>query len=162
MNAIRVIGAAFAVFLYFMMIIIVNVRKTSESEFSILLRILTNYAQLLTSAMSFSSNFPNAIGDALLPVNSIGDSSEAFMSFDCFIRDSEVTGPFPSTALFKLFLVFFLPLILFLLVSLIWVLVYFLKRKWVRDLQRNIAISFISIIFLLHPKMALEGFSIFR
>jgi hypothetical protein len=65
-----------------MIIIIVNVRKTSESSVSILLRILTNYAQIITETISFGSNQPDIISNISIPIDSIGDSSKAFMSFD--------------------------------------------------------------------------------
>ena len=162
MNALRVFGAAFAVFLYFMMIIVVNVRKTSESQFSVLLRILTNYAQLITTTVSFSTKYPDSFTDVLVPISSIGDSSEVFMSFDCFVTDYEIKGPFPSNAFFKVFLLIFLPLILFVLVSLIWLVVFFLKRKSTESLARDLVISFVSIVFLLHPKLAQNSLSIFR
>jgi len=82
LNAIRVSGVGLAVFLYFMMIIIVNVKKTSESTISILLRILTNYAQIVTTTISFSTKYPDTLTDALVPARNVGDSSSAFMSFD--------------------------------------------------------------------------------
>jgi len=127
-NALRVFGAGWAVFLYFMMIIVVNVRKTSESQFSVLLRILTNYAQLITTTVSFSTKYPDSFTDILVPVSSIGDSSDVFMSFDWFVTDYEIKGPFPSNAFFKLFLIIFLPLILFALVALIWIVIHWKKR----------------------------------
>jgi len=65
-----------------MLIIFVNVRKTSENEVSILLRILTNYAQIITTTVSFSTKFPSGFTDILLPAENIGDSSSAFLSFD--------------------------------------------------------------------------------
>ena len=74
--------AGIAVFVYFMMLIIVNARKTTESDLSVLLRILTNYAQLITATMSFSANYPGSLTDFLIPVEIVGDSSEVFMSFD--------------------------------------------------------------------------------
>jgi hypothetical protein len=55
-----------------------------------------------------------------------------------------------------------LPLMLFVLVSLIWIGVRLINKKWVKSLQRNLAISFISILFLLHPKLTEQGFSLFR
>ena len=145
-----------------MIIIIVNVRKTVESEMSVLLRILTNYAQIITTTISFSTKFPTSLTDFLIPVKSVGDSSEAFLSFDCFITDYEVKGPFPSSSFLKLFLLMWLPIILFLFISIIWFLLYLFKRNWVKDIQRNLIITFISIVFLLHPKMAQEGLSMFR
>jgi hypothetical protein len=55
-----------------------------------------------------------------------------------------------------------LPLMLFGLVSLIWIVVWLINKKWVKSLQRNLAITFISILFLLHPKLTEQGFGIFR
>ena len=55
-----------------------------------------------------------------------------------------------------------LPFILVAVVSMIWVALYFIKRKWVRDLRRNVVISTISILFLLHPKLTESSLSIFR
>ena len=68
--------------MFFMVIIVVNVRKTTESQVSILLRILTNYLQLITLTMSFSVSYPDSLIDIFVPVNSIGDSSDTFLSFD--------------------------------------------------------------------------------
>jgi len=145
-----------------MIIIIVNVKKTTESELSVLLRIFTNYAQLITTTMSFSTNYPTSLTNFLIPMKRVGQSSEVFLSFDCFVSDYEIKGPFPSNAFFKLFLIIFLPFIIFFCVALIWVIVYSIKRKWVKSMERYLVISFLSIVFLLHPKLAQEGFSIFR
>lgn len=150
------------VFCYFMVIIIVNVRKTTESQISILLRILTNYVQIITLSISFSTKYPDSLTDILSPAETIGNSSEAFMSFDCFVRDSQIQGPFPSPKFFKLFLVFWLPLVIFTLVAVIWFIVNILKPQLVVNLTRNLVISFISIIFLLHPKLAQQGINLFR
>lgn len=145
-----------------MVIIIVNVKKTSESDLSVLLRIFTNYAQLITTTMSFSTRYPNSLTNFLVPVERVGESSEVFLSFDCFITDYEIKGPFPSNAFLKLFLVMFLPLALFVLVAIIWTIIYYIRNQWVKSMERYLVISFISIIFLLHPKLAQEGLSIFR
>ena len=162
LNAIRVLALAFLVFIFIMIIIIVNVRKTSESEVSILLRILTNYFQLISLTMSFSINYPKSLTDIFVPVSSIGDSSDTFLSFDCFATDYDITGPFPSSAFLKLFLTMFLPIILFFLVTWIWTIVYLIKKKYVKDMKRYLVISFISIVFLLHPKLTQQSINIFR
>ena len=145
-----------------MVIIVVNVRKTSESEVSVLLRILTNYLQIISTTMSFSTSYPDTLTDSLVPAQRIGESSESFLSFDCFITDYEIKGPFPSNSFFKMFLSIWLPLMLFLVVALIWLIVWAVKRKWVVSIRRYLVISFISIVFLLHPKLAQQGFSVFR
>jgi predicted outer membrane repeat protein len=161
-NAIRVIGLILLVFLFIMVIIVTNIRKTKESQMSTLLRILTNYLQLLTLSMSFDVSYPDSLSDMFIPVSRIGASSSTFLSFDWFVEDYEIKGPFPSNSFFKIFLSALLPLILVLIVSLIWVALYFIKRKWIKDIRRNIVISIISILFFLHPKLTESSLSIFR
>ena len=78
------------------------------------------------------------------------------------MTDYEIKGPFPSSQILKLFLSFWLPLILFLLISLIWIGMAWKGEEWKKRLKRNLIISFISIIFLLHPKLAELGINIFR
>ena len=123
---------------------------------------MTNYLQLLSTSFSLNIQYPDFLNDIFFPADKLGASSNTFLSFDCFFTDIEVTGPFPSSTFFKLFLMALLPIILFLLISLIWVLIYMVKRNWVPELQRNIAISFISIVFLLHPTLAKNSLSIFQ
>jgi predicted outer membrane repeat protein len=162
MNSIRVIGVCLLVFIFFMIIILINIRKTKESEISVLFRIMTNYFQLLTTSLSFSSSFPGTLSNIFNPIEKFGGASETFLSFDWFINDYEIKGPFPSNALFKLFLTVFLPIILTLFASLIWVLVHFVYKKWAPLLGRCIIISFISTVFILHPKLTEQSFSLFR
>ena len=145
-----------------MLLIIINIRKNKESNLSTLMRILTNYLQLLTTSLSFDVQYPRAFTEIFYPVDRVGSSSDTFLSFDCFFTDIEVTGPFPSNTFFKLFLMAMLPIILFLITSMFWVIVTIVCPKWVQDFKRNIAISFISIIFLLHPTLAENSLSIFQ
>lgn len=144
------------------MIMIVNIRKTSESQVSILLRILTNYLQIITLTVSFSTKFPSSLTDLLIPFEPVADSPNAFLSFDCFVMDAEIKGPFPSSLFFKIFLMFWLPLILFFLTTVIWVIVRTLKPRWIPSLTRNLMISFISIVFLFHPNLAQESINLFK
>ena len=162
LNAVRVFGVIFIIFAFFLLLIIINVRKYKESQLSVLLRIMTNYLQLATTSLSMSANYPNSLMDAFIPVKRLGGSSETFLSFDCFITDYEITGPFSSNAAFKLFLLGFLPIVLFGIVTLIWFVVYLVKKKLIKDMKRNLTISFISIVFLLHPKMTEQSINTFR
>ena len=145
-----------------MLLIIINIRKSKESELSTLMRILTNYLQLLSTSLSFDVQYPRSLTDMFVPVNRVGSSSDTFLSFDCFVTDFEITGPFPSNTFFKLFLMALLPIILFVIISMIWVVVKLIRKQWIPDLKRNIAISFISIIFLLHPTLTENSLSIFQ
>ena len=161
-NAIRVIGLILLVFTFLMILIIINIRKTKDSEISILIRIITNYLQLLTTSISFNINYPSTLLNVLSPASQIGSSSQTFLSFDCFITNSQIKGPFSSNTFFKLFMTGILPLILISIISTIWIWVWFIKPSLIKDLKRSIAISFISIVFFLHPKLASSSVSIFE
>jgi hypothetical protein len=78
------------------------------------------------------------------------------------VEDYELKGPFPSNTLFKIFLTAFLPIILTAIVGLFWTFIHFFKKQWAIDLKRCIIISFISIVFILHPKLTENSLSILR
>ncbi|CAI2360923.1 unnamed protein product [Moneuplotes crassus] len=162
LNSFQVLGMILLVICFYIFMMIINVRKTSESELSVLLRILANYLQLISVSTGMSSNYPSIMVAISIPVKWLGGSSDAFLSFDCFIKDTEMNFLFDSTAIFKLFLLMFLPLILFILLGAIWVILYYAKRQWVKHLTRNIVITFITIVFLLHPKLTERSISMFR
>ena len=162
LNAIRVVGMIILIFLFITWIIIVNIRKTKESQMSILLRILTNYLQLISWTMSFNIKYPSSLIQLLSPFKDIGSSSEVFLSFDWFVTDFELKGPFGSNRMFKIFLTAFLPLILLIIFAVIWMILKLIRKTIVPNLQRNIIISFISIVFLLHPRLVQNSFTVFE
>jgi len=98
--------------LFIMILIIVNIRKQKESETSILFRIMANYLQLMTVTMSFNLKFPKILEDAFAPVERVGSSSGALISFDCFQTGSDLDIFTPSSAFFKSFLMAILPIVL--------------------------------------------------
>ena len=115
---------------YFIIIIIFGIKKKRECQQSILLRIMTNYLQLLAAAISFNLKFPAVLTEMFYPVERIGNSSEAFLSFDCFVRNHSVTAFAPSTAIFKIFLTGLLPIILIVLSLIVWVSIRIFYKKW--------------------------------
>ena len=157
-----VVGVAILVFLFYMVLMILNIKKRKDSTVSILLRILTNYLQLVVTSFSFELRFPDGLLHSLSPMIRVGDVQQTFLSFDCFILDTEIKGSFESNSIFKLFILSILPLLLFVIVGMIWIILKVLKPKWVPEMARNLAISFITIVFILHPTLALNSLTIFQ
>ena len=112
--------------------------------------------------MSFNVNYPSTLSSIFSPFSQIGSSSEVFLSFDWFITDYEIKGPFPSNKLFKIFLSALLPIILIAVFSVIWFMIRLMKNGWVPNIKRNIIISFITIIFLFHPRLTQQSLLIFQ
>ena len=161
LNTIRVIGLSLLLFTFILCIISINIKKTKESEISILLRVFTNYLQMTASMMAFSINYPSSILQIFSPFSEIG-STDVFLSFDWFVSDYDIKGPFSSNKIFKIFLTAILPLVLLLVFVIIWVGLRILWKRLIPDLSRSITISFITIIFLLHPRLVQSSIAMFE
>ncbi|CAI2368933.1 unnamed protein product [Moneuplotes crassus] len=161
-TAVLLVFKAILAIAYFMIIIGINVRRTEESELSVLLRLFTNYIQLIMTSLSMSSNFPQLDSYFVTSIDIIGGSSTVLLSFDCLFPGYEITGPFRSNAVFKLFLLVILPLLIFVPISIFWIILYWTNKKFGKNLAKNLIVSFICIIFLLHPRLTQEGINIWR
>ncbi|CAI2367266.1 unnamed protein product [Moneuplotes crassus] len=166
MNAIRVIGLQILVLAFLGFIIVVNFKKKTENQLSILMRIFTNYVQLISASISFNIDFPKSFNDLFSLSDRLSSAEYSFFSFDCFIEDYEVKLFAPSNALFKMMLYLILPLFVFLLVSIgisAWRLfMKMLKPENQYDMKRLFTISFICIMFLFHPTLIFQSLKVFQ
>ena len=67
---------------FLMLLVGVTIRKNNENQSSILLRILTNYIQLVGVALSFNIRYPITINNLMIPLQRIGSMTENLLSFD--------------------------------------------------------------------------------
>lgn len=162
LNAIRVVGVGIAVLLFISALIIMNIRKKKESQPSILMRIMTNYLQIMTATMSYSMKFPDTLNALFLPVEKLGSSGETIMSYDWFVEDSQITLFAPSTQVLKIFMVAILPIILLAGCAVFWITLRLIFKKRMADYKRNIVVSMITIMFLLHPTLTETALGMFQ
>ena len=162
LNIIRVGGIMIAILVYLTYLIAINLKKSSESQMATLMRIMTNYLQVISTVLAFDANFPNSINDIFEPSNIIGSSSESFISLECFINGSNMNAFAPNVVVFKIFLIALLPLALILLYSVMWTILHLVFCKFFKDIKRYIVVSTIVILFLLHPALTRSGLSIFQ
>ena len=161
-NGIRVVGLIIAILLFIAVLITINIKKKKESQTSILMRIMTNYLQIMTATLSYSMKFPDALLNLFLPVQKLGTGSAAVLSFDWFAKSSKITLFAPSTPFMKAFLTAILPIILFLLIVIAFGILHTLFKKWFTDFRRNFVVSTITILFLLHPTLTQTAFGMFQ
>lgn len=161
-NAIRVFGLLIIIIFFLIILIIINIRKSKESQKSILMRIFTNYLQLIGTSLSFGFNYPQLIYDVFSPIKKAGTTSESFLSFDWFFGDTNTSFFAPSTIIFKSSLSAILPAIMIIVASIAWYLLKCTRHRWFTDTQRNISISIICIIFLLHPTLTVLALTMFQ
>ena len=81
-NIIRIFGIILAILAFLTVLILININKKSESQVSILMRILTNYLQVISVTLGMNISYPDEIYDIFMPGEMIGSSSESFVSFD--------------------------------------------------------------------------------
>ena len=121
-NSILVILVIFLAFAYLLILVVTTIRKKKENQTSIMLRIMTNYLQLIAATYSFNIKFPDSMINAFGSVEIFGSSSNSYLSFDWFIEDTDIKGFAPSNQVFKVFLTFFIPIILLIVFCLIWLI----------------------------------------
>ena len=162
LNAIRVWGLVILVSVFIIILVAMQIRKKEESQRSVIMRIMTNYLQVITAVLSYNISFPNVIEDIFYPAERVGSSSEPFVSFDWFITDSELTLFTPSPNYFKAFLSGILPLLSLLLTTFVWALMYVWFKKYISDLIRNIVVTNVVILFILHPTITRTFLTVFQ
>ena len=162
LNAIRVVGVAILIIIFMVGLIVVNIRKKKESQVSVLMRILTNYLQIMTATMAYSMRFPKMLEDLFIPVSRLGSSGETMMSYDCFASDANITLFLPSSPIAKNFMIALLPLMLLIGTIWIWALLHFILKKYLDDYKRNVVVSMITILFLLHPTLTEVALGMFQ
>ena len=156
------LGITFTILAYMTYLIIINLKKTTDSQTTTLMRILTSYLQVISTVLAFDANYPDIVDDLFSPAHTIGSSSESFVSLDCFIQDSEMNAFAPNAAIFKIFLISLLPIFLIILYSVMWAILHTIFRKCLHDMKRSIVVSIIVILFLLHPALTRSSLSMFQ
>ena len=161
-NILKFVGVVFAAFIFLTIMIIILIRKKKENQTSILLRMLTNYFQLISISMTFKVKFPISMSQISGSADTFGSTSDTYLSYDWFISGIQYTGFAPSVDIFKIVLTALVPIALFLVYLLIWTSLYFVLRKWCSNLKRNLAISGICIVYILHPSITKNCLRIFE
>lgn len=90
----------------------VNVAKKEDSNMSVLMRIMTNYLQMIAATLSFNLQFPNYLFDAFSSVKQAGNSSGVFLSFDCFLMATRVTEVFNNVSYLKVMCLGLVPIVI--------------------------------------------------
>ena len=134
MNALRMFFFVILALTFLLFLIFITLRKTKESQLSILLRIFTNYTHLISASMSFNVSIPGSFTNMFAFAGSFSSPNETFFSFDCFVETYELKLMAPSNKMLKLVLHVFLPVILIAAIFIIFVIIkgfvaFILKRN---------------------------------
>jgi hypothetical protein len=92
----------------------VNLQKREDSNISVLMRIMTNYMQILAASLSFNLHFPEYMTEAFSGAKRLGGSSEVLLSFDCILMETSIVEEFDTIAYFKVLIIALIPVFLLL------------------------------------------------
>jgi hypothetical protein len=114
-----------------------------------------NYLQMVVVAASLNLNWPEFVSIFLNGQDTAGSVSEQLFSFDCLLQKVGVSSVYftkmEGNAL--------LPAALLLLAGLIWILISICLR--ISQISPKIIASLVMILFILHPSLTKEMFSMF-
>ena len=159
-NTIRVLGFILLIMGIILLCIWFNIRKKVESEASIIYRIFTNYLHCISASVSFNITYPSVLTNTMNPLNKIGQSSDTFLSFDCFIEDLQLNIFNNSEYILKSFLSFFLPIIIIAIFIVLYGVIKLINKK--SDFKRNSSMGVITVLFFMHPTLTQKAIAFFR
>jgi hypothetical protein len=126
---------------------------------SVLMRIMTNYLQILTISLSFNLKFPTFMEDSFSSIGKIGGSSGVFLSFDCLLLDTPIQNSFRNIEYFKVLCLSLFPIVLIVAPTIVYRLV-FLKNS--PKFWRWTWVTVITVMFLLHPTLTQYCLRLFK
>ena len=136
----------------------INSRKKSDSETSILLRILTNYIQIITTATAYNLDYPQYLIDYFKHATVVGNTSEQLISFDCFLKGKVATGSssfLGSVFFYRVFFTSFLPIVLVLIVLMAILAISFTFFKGPSFFKKRFILSMVVTLYLVHPAITI-------
>ncbi|CAI2360059.1 unnamed protein product [Moneuplotes crassus] len=162
LNALRLAGLVIAVLVFMVILVIFMIKKKEESQKSILMKILTNYLQIITVVLTMKIEYPELFTSLLYPADLVGSPTTPFVSFDCFVQNQELTLFAPSASFFEIFLSGMLPLIFAPCIFVIFAITYKLPYPWAKEYKRNVVVTLIVVLFILHPNLTQNSLSMFE
>ena len=123
------------------------------------MRIMTNYLQMLSAALSFNLQFPNYVMNAFSSVKQVGSSTGVFLSYDWLLLNTRATEIFNNVAYLKVMWIGFIPIIL-IGISVAWFRIAFLHDS--QKFKRWSWVTMITVLFILYPSLTQYCLRIFK
>ncbi|CDW84170.1 UNKNOWN [Stylonychia lemnae] len=132
-------------------LIFFNIKKTHESEVNVVLRIATNYLQIMTTTGAYNLEWPYYLSELFGVYNSLGDAIDSLISIECFFNGSKSFQGEESVYYLKALIVSLFPI--FIIFFLSTVLVLYSKYKNIDQaiIREQLFITAVVIIYTLHP-----------
>eukprot|EP00347_Sterkiella_histriomuscorum_P023866 403333113 len=160
-NALKVIKEGYAVLVQDQqMDSLLNSPKRNKPQ-TVLLRILTNYFQVIMLAKDFELQWPDKVEQILSIFSFVSSSQQNLISFDCFYQQ---LGSQPIHSYYLRIIIYGLtPILMSLAGVFLWIMIRLTVKRKDKEfsIKRNIKTTCYSIILLLHPTITTNTFQLF-
>jgi CBS domain containing-hemolysin-like protein len=137
----------------------VNIQKKEDSNISVLMRIMTNYMQIIAASLSYNLQFPTYILDILSSAKQVGQASGVFLSFDWLLMETKATEIFDNIAYLKVLSLALIPIFLVISSAILYKIIFLRNAE---KFKRYCCVTIITILFLMHPSLTQFALRIFK
>ena len=141
---------------------IIYLKRKEGNQRTVLMRIMANYVQLMTTTLAYNMNLPSTISEIFVPLKIIGTGTSTVFSFDCFSSNSEFSLFTPSPTILKMFMLAITPILLWVVISIILGLIALITKSNLNEFKTNLIASNVVILFLILPTLIDTGLALFQ
>eukprot|EP00347_Sterkiella_histriomuscorum_P016984 403351103 len=162
------IGFFLALVALIAVMIYLNQRTTKESELNVLLRIITNYFQIMTTAAAFDLEWPMPLKMFFQPFSFIGDTFEGFINLDCFLysigfyatdkENQKENHNYKTKAIF----ISLIPIFVLVVYVTTFLMINIIRKRDREYIKNHIILSSVVTLFTLHPTLTKFLFGLFN
>ncbi|CDW88778.1 UNKNOWN [Stylonychia lemnae] len=152
-NMLLLQGIFLAIMLYLLFLIRTNLKENANHETSAIMRILTNFLQILTSTNMIDLQWPESLTNFYKIFSQLGESSDRLLSFDCFLQNTLLANESNSFVYIKALMMSVMPLLIIFIYFLIMLIAVVNKGLGKKALARWIIATSVVTIYFLHPQV---------
>ncbi|CDW72378.1 UNKNOWN [Stylonychia lemnae] len=160
-NIFFIFGVCIGLLIVISFILWYYLRDSKENQTSVIIRIILNHIQILSTAAAFNLQWPQQFSEFLGFYTSVGEIAESLISFDCFLKDTGFAEKGSSTYYFKVMIITLLPLLLLIIFSSGLTIINIIRKQKLAQISRQLTVTFVVIIYTLHPTLTRMSTSLF-
>lgn len=135
---------------------------------TILLRVFTNYIQMISIISSFPMNWPGQLTNLFQQYNRLSTSASQIFSLDCFLQSSVFSRFSIKSFFLKVVVTSIVPLLIIIFSILVWITIYILRfkiegteRRFKKVINKVIT-SIIVLLFMIHSNVVYVSITALR
>ncbi|CDW82435.1 UNKNOWN [Stylonychia lemnae] len=130
------------------------VMVAQSKDRSTVLKILTNFVQMLTMTFSLKLDWPVSMQDFHNVVAQIGYSQDSIISIDCFLSESAPYNTSHSHIYLKTILIGLMPFMIFVIFLVVMILLIIFQRKRFEIIKKWLVVQALIVVHFLHPSIS--------